>query len=58
MAEKRLTYRDLQERWQCGKRKIQTLVAAGQLRAIRLGACTVRFNPSEVERFERLNTDC
>lgn len=57
MTEKRLTYQDVADRWTCGEDKVRRLVAAGVLRCIRLGYRTVRFNPTEIERFEKICTD-
>ena len=49
--QKLLTRAELAERWQVTPRHIRTLVHAGELKEVRLGAA-LRYRLSDVERYE------
>jgi hypothetical protein len=46
----------LAEEWCCSERHIRNLVAAGQLRAFRLGGKLLRITAEEAENFQCRNT--
>lgn len=47
-----LTEQQLAERWQTSDRSIRRLVAAGDLRPVRIAPQIVRFRLTDVEAFE------
>lgn len=46
----------LAERWQCSERHIRNLVAAGDLRAFKLGGRLIRISFDAIEEYEARNT--
>lgn len=43
----------LAERWQCSERHIRNLIAAGDLRAFKVGGKLMRISVDVIEEFER-----
>ncbi|MDA8253371.1 MAG: helix-turn-helix domain-containing protein [Rhodospirillales bacterium] len=50
-VERLLTLQEVAERWRVSTKTIQRLIAAGRLRAVRIGR-NIRLHPLEIKKYE------